>query len=87
MPLSYLAGAAMTPSCRLAVRAVGGMIAAATAGGVGRSAAEEDVRRSCPSAIASRLLELGVDGGPDVPGAISRLGDDHGVDGEDFDDM
>jgi hypothetical protein len=86
LPLSYLAGAAMTPSRRLAVRAVGGMIAAATAGGVGRSAAEEGARRSCPAAVASKLLELGVDG-PGARDAIAGLGDDHGVDGEDFDDV
>lgn len=86
LPLSYLAGAAMTPSRRLAVRAVGGMIAAATAGGVGRSAAEEGARRSCPAAVASKLLELGVDD-PDARDAIAGLGDDHGVDGEDFDDV
>ena len=86
LPLSYLAGAAMTPSRRLAVRAVGGMIAAATAGGVGRSAAEEGARRSCPAAVASKLLELGVDD-PGARDAIAGLGDDHGVDGEDFDDV
>ena len=86
LPLSYLAGAAMTPSRRLAVRAVGGMIAAATAGGVGRSAVEEGARRSCPAAVASKLLELGVDD-PGARDAIAGLGDDHGVDGEDFDDV
>jgi len=86
LPLSYLAGAAMTPSRRLAVRAVGGIVAAVTAGGVGRSAVEEDVRRSCPAAVASKLLELGVDD-PGARDAIARLGDDHGVNGEDFDDV
>jgi len=87
VPLTYLAGAAMTPSRRLAVRAVGGMIAAATAGGVSRSALEEEARRSCPAAIASALLELGVDGPGAAHDAIRGLGDDHGVDAEDFDDM
>ena len=86
LPLSYLAGAAMTPSRRLAVRAVGGIVAAVTAGGVGKSAVEEDVRRSCPAAVASKLLELGVDD-PGARDAIARLGDDHGVNGEDFDDV
>ena len=86
LPLSYVVGAAMTPSRRLAVRAVGGIFAAMTAGGVGRSAVEEEVRRSCPSAIASRLLELGVDG-ENVTDGISALMDDHGVDPEDFADM
>ena len=86
LPLSYVVGAAMTPSRRLAVRAVGGVIAAVTAGGVGKSALEEDVRRSCPAAIASRLLELGIDG-PNVSDGIDRLREDHGVDDEDFADM
>lgn len=86
LPLSYVVGAAMTPSRRLAVRAVGGVIAAVTAGGVGKSAVEEDVRRSCPAAIASRLLELGIDG-PNVSDGIDRLQEDHGVDDEDFADM
>lgn len=86
LPLSYVVGAAMTPSRRLAVRAVGGILAAVTAGGVGKSAVEEDVRRSCPAAIASRLLELGIDG-PNVADGISRLKDDHGVDDEDFAEM
>lgn len=40
VPLSYVVGAAMTPSRRLAARAVGGVIAAATAGGIGKSAVE-----------------------------------------------
>jgi len=76
----------MTPSRRLAVRAVGGAIAAVAAGGVGRSALEEDARRSCPAAIASRLLESGIDG-PNVGDGIDRLREDHGVDDEDFADM
>jgi hypothetical protein len=83
IPLSYALGAAMTPSRRLAARAVGGVVAAVTAGGVGKNAVEEDIRRSCPTAIASRLLELGVDG-EFVSDGIDRLKDDYGVDDEDF---
>ncbi|KAL7533976.1 hypothetical protein ACHAXR_009678 [Thalassiosira sp. AJA248-18] len=86
LPLSYVVGAAMTPSRRLAARAVGGVIAAVTAGGVGKSAVEEDVRRSCPIAIAKRLSELGVDG-DNISDGIARLQEDYGVDDEDFDDM
>jgi hypothetical protein len=47
---------------------------------------EEDVRRSCPAAIANRLLDLGVDG-PNVADGIAMLREDHGVDVEDFADM
>ena len=83
LPLSYAVGAALTPSRRLAARAVGGVLAAVTAGGVGRSAVDEDVRRSCPTAVARRLLELGVDG-DHVADGIARLREDHGVDSEDF---
>ncbi len=83
VPLSYALGAAMTPSRRLAARAVGGVVAAVTAGGVGQNAVAEDVRRSCPSAIASRLIELGVDG-QFVSDGIDRLKEDYGVDDEDF---
>lgn len=86
LPLSYVVGAAMTPSRRLAARAVGGVIAAVTAGGVGKSAVEEDVRRSCPSAIAKRLSELGVED-PNVSDGIALLQADYGVDDEDFADM
>ncbi len=86
VPVSYALGAAMTPSRRLAARAVGGVVAAVTAGGVGKNAVEEDVRRACPSAIASRLLELGVDGDY-VSDGIERLKDDYGVDDEDFTTM
>jgi len=73
----------MTPSRRLAARAVGGVITAVTAGGVGKSFVEEDVRRSCPAAIAKRLLELGVDD-PNISDGIARLREDYGVDEEDF---
>mmetsp|Transcript_34618 Transcript_34618/g.82695 ORF Transcript_34618/g.82695 Transcript_34618/m.82695 type:complete len:1212 (-) Transcript_34618:75-3710(-) len=83
IPLTYALGAAMTPSRRLAARAVGGVLAAATAGGIGKSAVEEDVRRSCPSAIARRLRELGLDD-PNVADGIARLAEDHDVDDEDF---
>lgn len=86
IPVSYALGAAMTPSRRLAARAVGGVIAAVTAGGVGKNAVEEDVRRSCPSAIAARLVELGVDG-DFVTDGMDRLKDDYGVDDEDFTTM
>eukprot|EP00985_Skeletonema_marinoi_P007359 scaffold3221_cov126-Skeletonema_marinoi.AAC.26 len=86
VPLSYALGAAMTPSRRLAARAVGGVVAAVTAGGVGKNAVEEDVRRSCPSAIASRLVELGVDG-DFVSDGIDRLKEDYGVEEEDFTTM
>ena len=83
LPLTYALGAAMTPSRRLAARAVGGVVAAVTAGGVGKERIEEDVRRSCPLAIASRLVELGVDGNF-VQEGIDSLKDDHGVNEEDF---
>eukprot|EP00984_Skeletonema_dohrnii_P018800 scaffold8873_cov100-Skeletonema_dohrnii-CCMP3373.AAC.2 len=86
VPLSYALGAAMTPSRRLAARAVGGVVAAVTAGGVGKNAVEEDVRRSCPSAIAARLVELGVDG-DFVSDGIDRLKEDYGVEEEDFTTM
>ena len=86
VPLSYVVGAAMTPSRRLAARAVGGVIAAATAGGIGKNAVDEDVRRSCPMAIAKRLLELGVED-PNVSDGIALLQDDYGVNDEDFIDM
>mmetsp|Transcript_16231 Transcript_16231/g.30655 ORF Transcript_16231/g.30655 Transcript_16231/m.30655 type:complete len:1185 (-) Transcript_16231:63-3617(-) len=83
LPLSYVVGAAMTPSRRLAARAVGGVITAVTAGGVGKSFVEEDVRRSCPAAIAKRLFELGVDDA-NISDGIARLQEDYGVDDEDF---
>jgi len=86
LPLSYVVGAAMTPSRRLAARAIGGVIAAVTAGGIGKSAVEEDVRRSCPTAIAKRLSELGVEDS-NVSDGIARLRDDYGVEDEDFADM
>jgi hypothetical protein len=87
LPISYVVGAAMTPSRRLAVRAVGGVIAAVTAGGVGKSAVEEDIRRSCPMAIAKRLYELGVND-TNISDAISSLQEEYGVDSdEDFMDM
>lgn len=87
LPLSYVVGAAMTPSRRLAVRAVGGVIAAITAGGIGKSAVEEDVRRSCPIAIAKQLYELGVND-PSISDAIASLQADYGVDNDDdFTDM
>ena len=83
IPLTYALGAAMTPSRRLAARAGGGVLAAATAGGIGRSAVEEDVRRSCPSAIARRLRDMGLDD-PNVADGIARLAEDHDVNDEDF---
>ena len=81
--MSYLIGAAITPTRYLAAKAVVGAVAAATAGGVGKSAVEEDVRKACPAAIAARLIELGVDG-PNVSDGIERLKDDYGVTEEDF---
>jgi len=86
LPLSYVVGAAMTPSRRLAARAVGGVIAAVTAGGVGKSYVEDDVKRGCPAAIAKRLSELGVEDA-NVSDGIARLQEDYGVDDEDFGDM
>lgn len=86
LPLSYVVGAAMTPSRRLAARAVGGVVAAVTAGGIGKSAVEEDVRRSCPTAIAKRLSELGVDDS-NISDGVARLQEDYGVDDADFADM
>ena len=83
LPLTYLVGAAITPTRYLAAKAVVGAVAAATAGGVGKSAVEEDVRKACPSAIAQRLLELGVDG-DNVADGIERLREDYGVDEDDF---
>ena len=83
LPLSYIVGAAITPTRYLAAKAVVGAVAAATAGGVGKSAVEEDVRNACPTAIASRLLELGVNG-PNVADGIDRLKEDYGVEDEDF---
>ncbi|KAL9180958.1 hypothetical protein ACHAXT_009763 [Thalassiosira profunda] len=86
VPVSYVVGAAMTPSRRLAARAVGGVVAAVTAGGIGKSAVEEDVVRSCPAAIAKRLRELGVDDA-NIADGIALLQEDYGVDDEDFADM
>lgn len=86
LPLSYVVGAAMTPSRRLAARAVGGLVTAVTAGGIGKSAVEEDVRRSCPSAIAKRLSELGVEDA-NIADGIARLQEDYSVEDEDFVDM
>eukprot|EP00578_Thalassiosira_sp_NH16_P017686 CAMPEP_0181123232 /NCGR_PEP_ID=MMETSP1071-20121207/25776_1 /TAXON_ID=35127 /ORGANISM="Thalassiosira sp., Strain NH16" /LENGTH=1197 /DNA_ID=CAMNT_0023208333 /DNA_START=215 /DNA_END=3808 /DNA_ORIENTATION=- len=86
LPLSYVVGAAVTPSRRLAARAVVGAFAAVTAGGVGKDAVDEDVRRSCPAAIARRLFELGVDDA-NVADGIYDLKEDHGVDDEDFANM
>eukprot|EP00970_Alexandrium_tamarense_P006003 scaffold1009_cov188-Alexandrium_tamarense.AAC.31 len=83
LPLSYIVGAAMTPSRRLAARAVGGVVAAVTAGGVGKSALEEDVRKACPAAIAQRVLDLGLDD-TNIADGIKRLQEDYGVDDEDF---
>lgn len=83
LPLSYIVGAAITPTRYLAAKAVVGAVAAATAGGVGKSAVEEDVRNACPSAIAERLLELGVDGA-NVADGIECLKDDYGVEEDDF---
>ncbi|KAL7547372.1 hypothetical protein ACHAWF_013551 [Thalassiosira exigua] len=83
LPLSYLAGAAVTPSRRLAARAVGGVVAAATAGGIGKSAVEEDVRRACPAAVARRLRDLGVED-PNVADGVARLREEYGLDDEDF---
>ncbi|KAL3795270.1 hypothetical protein HJC23_008355 [Cyclotella cryptica] len=82
LPLTYLVGAAITPTRYLAAKALVGAVAAA-AGGVGKSAIEEDVRKACPAAIAKRLLEMGVDGA-NVADAIDRLKDDYGVDDVDF---
>lgn len=73
----------MTPSRRLAARAVGGVVAAVTAGGVGKSALEEDVRKACPAAIAQRVLDLGLDDA-NIADGIKRLQEDYGVDDEDF---
>ena len=86
LPLSYVVGAAMTPSRRLAARAVGGVVAAVTAGGIGKSAVDEDVRRSCPAAIAKRLSELGVDD-DNISDGIARLQEDYGVEDDEFADM
>lgn len=83
LPLTYLVGAAITPTRYLAAKAVVGAVAAATAGRVGKSAVEEDVRKACPSAIAQRLLELGVDG-DNIADGIDRLREDYGVDEDDF---
>ena len=57
-----------------------------TAGGVGKSAMEEDVRKACPAAIARRLVELGLED-PNVADGIAVLQDDYGVDEADFADM
>mmetsp|Transcript_21955 Transcript_21955/g.44861 ORF Transcript_21955/g.44861 Transcript_21955/m.44861 type:complete len:1186 (-) Transcript_21955:71-3628(-) len=86
LPLSYLAGAAMTPSRRLAARAIGGIVTAVAAGGVGKSAVEEDVRKGCPAAIARRLLELGLEDA-NVADGVERLREDYGVEEVDFVDM
>lgn len=86
LPLSYVVGAAMTPSRRLAARAVGGVITAVTAGGVSKDYVDEDVRRSAPLAIAKRLLELGVTDA-NISDGIATLQDDYGVNDEDFAEM
>lgn len=86
LPLSYLVGAAITPTRYLAAKAVAGAVAAATAGTVGKSAVEEDVRKSCLPAIATRLLELGLDG-PNTAEGIDALQNDYGVETSDFIEM
>lgn len=83
IPATWVLGAALVPSHRVAVRAVGGLVAAAAGGMVGKEAIEEDVRKAGPAAIAQRLTELGLDD-PNVADGIARLQEDYGMDEEDF---